>query len=68
MQLLDVCFGDLVGGMLDDIINATEMVDGLHDIIDARIFRGDAQGVGLEDVARLFLGQATALNMIGIVS
>ena len=53
--------------MVDDIINATEVVDGLHNIVDARIFRGDAQGVGLENVACLVMGQSATLDVIGVI-
>ena len=39
VQLFDVWFGDLVRGMVDDIIDTTEMVDGFHDVVDARVLR-----------------------------
>ena len=68
MQLFDMRFGDFVGGVVDDIVDATEVVDGLHNVVDARVFCGDPNGVGLKNVSGLFLGQATALDMIGIVS
>ena len=67
MQLLDMRLGNLVCGMVDDIIDATEVVDGLHDVINARVLRGDAQGVGLKDIACLLLGQAAAFDMVGVV-
>ena len=53
--------------MVDNIIDAAEVVDSFHDVVDARVFRCDAKGVGLKNVTRLFFGQAAAFDVVGVV-
>ena len=53
--------------LINHHIDAAEMVGGLDYIvhIDRLILKAD--GIGLEDIPGLIMGQAAALNMIGIV-
>ena len=44
MQLFQMCFCNLVCGVVNDVVNATEMIDRLHDIVDTGAFGGDAKG------------------------
>ena len=67
MQFFDMRFGDFVCRMINDIIHTAEVVYSLHDIINTCILSSNAQCVGLEDIARLFFGQATALYVVGVV-
>ena len=51
-------------GIIDDKVYTTEVVGGFDDIVDIDTLIGDANGVGLEDVARLVMGETTALDMV----
>ena len=42
--------------MVDDVVNAVEVVDGFHDVVDVGVLGGDAKGVGFENITGLFLG------------
>ena len=59
--------GNLVRSVVDDIIDTTEMVHRLHNIVHRRVLRGDTECVGLEDIPRLFLCQSVAFDMVGVV-
>ena len=67
VQLFNVCFCYLVHGMINDIVDATEMIDSLHDIIHRHTLGGYAQRIGFEDKTSLFLTQTTTLYVIGII-
>lgn len=66
VQMLYVWFCYLVRCMLNDIVDTTEMIDGLHDVIHRRALCRDAKRVGLEDKTRLFLCQTATLYVIRI--
>lgn len=68
VQMLYVWFCYLVRCMLNDIVDTTEMIDGLHDVIHRRALCRDAKRVGLEDKTRLFLCQTATLYVIRIIS
>ena len=53
--------------VVDDHINALKVVGSLDHIINLDHPVGHTDGVRLEDVARLIVGEATAFNMIGVV-
>ena len=67
MELFYVSFRYLVHCMIDDIVDATEMIDCLHNVIHRGDLGSDAKGVGLEDIASQKLDQPTALYMIGVI-
>ena len=64
VQLLDVCFRYLVCCMINDVVDATEMIDGLHDVIHRCVLCCNSKSVGLEDKTCLFLSQTATLNVI----
>ena len=67
VELLDMRLGDLVCCMIDDIIDTTEVIDCLHNIIYRGVLGCDAKRIGLEDVSRLLFGQFAAFDMVGVV-
>ena len=67
VKLLDVSLGNLVHGMIDDIVDTTEVIDSLNYIIYRCILGGNAKSVGLEDISCLLFCQTTTLNMIGVI-
>ena len=62
-----MCLGYFIRRVVDNIINTPEVVHRFHDIIDGGVFGRDAERIGLEDIACLFLGQFAAFDMIGVV-
>ena len=54
--------------MVNDVVNAAEVIGSLHDIINLHSFVRDADGVCLKDISGLFMGQTTALDMVRIIS
>ena len=61
--------------MVDDVVDAAEVVRGLHDVvhIDGLAFAlalviGETDRIGLEDVSGLIVGKFTALDVVGVVS
>ncbi len=53
--------------MVDDIVDAAEVVGGLHDVIHIDAVFGDADHVGLEDIPGLLVGELAALDVVGVV-
>ena len=53
VQMLYVWFCYLVRCMLNDIVDTTEMIDGLHDVIHRRALCRDAKRVGLKEIKRV---------------
>ena len=62
MQLVDVCFGDSSGSMVDDVVYTAEVVDRLDNVVDTGVLSGAAEGVGLEDIPGLLFRQPTAFS------
>lgn len=48
------------GGVVNDVIDATEMVDRLQYIVNASVFSGHAKSVRLKDITGLFFRQAAS--------
>ena len=68
MQLLDQLLCKRLLGLVDDQVDATEVVDSLHDVIYIyRFVSSHTDGVCLKDIARLLMGQTAALNMVRVV-
>ena len=67
MQLFYMCFCDFFGSVVDNVIDTTEMVYSLHYIVNVGVFGCYAYGVSLKNQSSLLLGEATALNMFGVV-
>ena len=62
MQLVDVCFGDSSGSMVDDVVYTAEVVDRLDNVVDTGVLSGAAEGVGLEDIPGVLFRQPTAFS------
>lgn len=67
VQFLDEGFGERLPGPVDDRVDAAEVVRGFEDIIHTQRFALDAHRVGLEDMARLVVGQPAAFDVIRVV-
>lgn len=67
MQFLDEGFGERLRGPVDDRVDAAEVVRGFEDVIHPQRLALDAHRVGLEDVARLVVGQPAALDVVRVV-
>ena len=67
VYFLDQPFRKLILRMLYYIINTTEMIHRLHDVINIDRFIGNADGVRLIDVSGLLMRQEAPLYMIGII-
>ena len=67
MQLFNQVFGQLFIGLVNDQVDASEVVGRLHDIIDIHAFVRNADGVGLKDETRLLVCQPAPLDVVGIV-
>ena len=67
MQLFDQSFVDGLLSIPDDHINALEVIGRFDHIIhiDNAIFH--ANGIGFIDIPRLVMGQAAALNVVGVI-
>ena len=52
---------------VNDEVYAAEVVGGLNDVVHSDAFSFDADGVGLEDVARLVVSQAAAFDVVGVI-
>ena len=55
VELFDVGFGEGLFGRVDDEVDATEVVHRFDDVVDIDGIVGNADSVGLEDVARLLV-------------
>ena len=67
MQFLDEGFGERLPGPVDDRVDAAEVVRGFENIVHTQRLALDAHRVGLEDVARLVVGQPAALDVVRVV-
>ena len=67
MQFFDQSFAERFPGVADNHINAFEVIGRFDHIIhiDNAILHTD--GVGFIDIARLVMGQAAALHVIGVI-
>ena len=53
--------------MVDDVIDAAEVVHRLNDIVHVDRLVCHADSVRLEDVARLFMRQTASLHVVGVI-
>ena len=53
--------------MVNDVVDASEMVGRLNDIIHIYGFISDTYCIGFKDVSCLFVCELAALDMIGVV-
>ncbi len=67
MDLLYYAFGQRLGRPVYDEVYTAKMVDGFDYIINSDCNIRDAYRVCLEDIAGLFFGQPTTLNVVGII-
>ena len=67
VKLLDEGFAQAVGRMVDDEVDAAEVVGGFYDVVHIYRLVRDADGVGFEDVACLLMGQAAPFDVVGVV-
>ena len=67
MEFFNQRFRQPVFGMIDDEVDAAEVVGGLHDVVHIDAIFGDADRVGLEDIPRLLVGKPAALDVVGVV-
>ena len=65
--MLDVILRQPLFRMVDDIVNTTEMVHRLHNIIHIDRIVSNANGVSLKDIACLVVGQTATLDMVGVI-
>ena len=64
MQPLDEAFGETFLGMVDNKINAAEVVVGLNDVVYIDALGSDAYGVGLENISCLVMREPTTFNLV----
>ncbi len=53
--------------MVDDIVEASEVIHRFNDIVHINNPVANADGVRLKDKARLVMSQAAAFDMIGVI-
>ncbi len=69
MEFLDHFLRQLLVSLGQHIVKTRKMVHCFNNIVNiGRFIRLDIDGVGLVNVAGLFLGQATSFNPVGIKS
>ena len=51
----------------DNLVDTTKVIGGFDDIVHPHAFLGNADGVCFKNKARLLVGQAAALHVIGII-
>ena len=67
VKLFDKGFRQRLRGVINDQVDAAEMVGGLHHIIYIDTLALKAKGVRLEDITGLVVGEAAALDMVRVV-
>ena len=67
VKFFDQGLRQFIFGMVDDIVDAAEVVGRLHDVVHIDAVLGDADCVGLEDIPGLFVGEPAALDVVGVV-
>ena len=67
MQLLDKRLGQQFLGAVDNEVDTAKMVRRLDNVVYTDAFALDADGVSLEDIARLVMRQSAALDMVGVI-
>ena len=67
MKLLDKDFSHRLLSMVDDVVDAAEVVHCLNNIIYIHRLIRNTDGVCLEDIACLTMCQPATLNVVGVV-
>ena len=67
MKFLNEFFSQRCFGVLNDHVNATEMVRRFNHIIHIEDFIFHADGIGFKNISGLIVGQTAALDVVGIV-
>lgn len=67
MQFLDEGFGERLRGPVDDRVDAAKVVRCFENIVHTQRLALDAHRVGLEDVARLVVGQPAAFDVVRVI-
>jgi len=67
VELFYIEFRDWTVGVVYHIVDAAEMIDGLHNVVYARDVGGDAEGVGLKNETCLFFCETAAFDMVAVV-
>lgn len=66
MKLLDKPLTERAIRLIDDHVDAAEVVRGFNDIIYIDSLIGDADGIGFKNEAHLIVGQKAPLDVIGL--
>ena len=53
--------------MVNDVVDASEVVGGFYDVIHVHAFIGNAYSVGFKNVSCLLVRELAALYMVGVV-
>ena len=67
VQLLNERFCQFRSCLFNDTVETAEVVSRLNDIIHINSFVSNADGVCLEDIPCLIVGQAATLNVVGVI-
>ena len=67
VQIFDPLFAKPRLGAVDDLVDTAKMIDRFNNIVHADALVGDADGGGFIDIAGLVVGEAVALDAVGIV-
>lgn len=67
MKVFDERFSELSVSIVDDVVYRTEVVCGFNNVVDVDRAVCKADGVGLENIAGLVMGQPAAFYMVGII-
>ena len=67
VQLFDERFSQFRSRLFNDTVDTAEVVSRLNDIIHLNCVASNADGVSLEDIPRLVVGQAATLDMIRVI-
>ena len=68
MQLLDKISREMVSSMVNNHIDATEMVDSFHNIVHIDRSLGHTDGICLKNIASLLVRQLATFYMVRVVS
>ena len=67
VQFLDKRLGQPLLGTVDNEVDTAEMVRRLDNVVYTDAFALDADGIRLEGIARLFVRQSAAFDVVGVV-
>lgn len=68
MERFDQGLRQFVFGVVDDGVDAAEVVGGLHDVVHLEgLVLANPDRIGLEDVAGLLVGEPATLDVVGVI-